>query len=215
MQDQITNRHFLVDTGASYSIIPHCSFLPATGPKLIPCWGDRLEQLRFQVQDFSWKFLLADVAFPIFGVDFLRFHKLLIDPEGHAFLDNTGRRFASQVRPSLLMATVVIRFVQQYVLAWGPHPWPTPPDQSLPEQCPLHPTPPDQPAPDQSVLDQSPLKPTQPDQPASRAQNRQERPTAACLRSLGRWSAHQSSYCWSAMTLSHIVTHGPLITSKL
>jgi hypothetical protein len=34
MQDQITNRRFLVDTGASYGIIPHHSSLPATGPKL-------------------------------------------------------------------------------------------------------------------------------------------------------------------------------------
>ena len=78
MLDQVSNRCFLVDTGASYSILPHRSSLPASGPKLfgpagqpIPCWGDRLVQLRFQDQDFSWKFLLADVAFPILGVDFL------------------------------------------------------------------------------------------------------------------------------------------------
>jgi hypothetical protein len=75
---------------------------------------------------FFLEISISRCSFPhFFGVDFLRFHKLLIDPEGHALLDNTGRRFASQVRPSLLMATVVIRFVQQYVLAW-----PTPPDQS-------------------------------------------------------------------------------------
>jgi hypothetical protein len=44
MLDQISNRRFLVDTGASYSILPHRSSLPATGPKLfgpagqlIPC----------------------------------------------------------------------------------------------------------------------------------------------------------------------------------
>ncbi len=34
MQDQITNGHFLMDTSASYSIIPHGSSLPAPGPKL-------------------------------------------------------------------------------------------------------------------------------------------------------------------------------------
>jgi hypothetical protein len=44
MQDQIINRRFLVDTGASYRIIPHRFSLPAMGPKLfspagqlIPC----------------------------------------------------------------------------------------------------------------------------------------------------------------------------------
>jgi hypothetical protein len=102
MLDQISNRRFLVYTGASYSILPHRSSLPASGPKLygpagqpIPCWGDRLVTLKYQDQDFSWKFLLVDVAFPILGVDFLRAHKLLIDPEGHALLDSTGRRLAS------------------------------------------------------------------------------------------------------------------------
>jgi hypothetical protein len=121
MQDQITNRRFLVDTSASYSIIPHRSSLPATGPKLfgpagqlIPCWGDRLVQLQFTDQDFSWDFLLAGVAFPILGVDFLRFHKLLIDPEGHALLDSTVRRFAGKARPSPPMATVVVDFAQPY-----------------------------------------------------------------------------------------------------
>jgi hypothetical protein len=69
-----------VDTSASYSIIPHRSSLPAMVLKLfspagqlIPCWGDRLLKLRFQDQDFSRKSLKADVAFPILGVDFLRF----------------------------------------------------------------------------------------------------------------------------------------------
>ncbi len=44
MLDQISNRHFLVDTSASYSILPHRSSLPAMGPtllrqagQLIPC----------------------------------------------------------------------------------------------------------------------------------------------------------------------------------
>jgi hypothetical protein len=52
MQDEISNGHFLLDTGASYSILPHCSSLPAPslklfGPagQLMPCWGDRLMQL--------------------------------------------------------------------------------------------------------------------------------------------------------------------------
>ncbi len=121
MLDQISNRRFLVDTGASYSILPHRSSLPASGPKLygpagqpIPCWGDRLVTLKFQDQDFSWKFLVADVAFPFLGVDFLRARKLLIDPEGHALLDSTGRRLASQLLRSPPTATVVVGFVQPY-----------------------------------------------------------------------------------------------------
>jgi hypothetical protein len=67
-----------------------------------------------RIRIFSWKFLLADVAFPILGVDFFRAHKLLIDPEGHALLDSTGRRFAGQLLRSPPMAAVVIGFVQPY-----------------------------------------------------------------------------------------------------
>jgi hypothetical protein len=77
MQDQITNRCLLVNTGASYSIIPHHSSLPATGPKLfgmagqlIPCWGDRLMKLRFQDQDFSWKIFISRCSFPHLGRGF-------------------------------------------------------------------------------------------------------------------------------------------------
>ena len=64
-------------------------------------------QLRFQDLDFSWKFLLANVAFPILGVDFLRAHKLLIDPVDNALLDSTGRRLAGQLLRSPPTATVV------------------------------------------------------------------------------------------------------------
>ncbi len=146
MLGQTSNRRFLVDTSASYSILPHCSSLPATGPKLIPCWGDLLMQLRFQDQDFSWKFLLADVAFPILGVDFLSAHKLLIDPVGHALLDSTGRRIAGQLRCSLPTAMVVIGFVQPYNPMAQPLPEHPAPEQPAPEQ-----PAPEQPAPDQPL----------------------------------------------------------------
>ena len=71
-------------------------------------------QLRFQDLDFNWKFLLADVAFPILGVDFLRAHKLLIDPVDNALLDSTGRRLAGQLVRSPPTATVVVGFVQPH-----------------------------------------------------------------------------------------------------
>ncbi len=53
-------------------------------------------------------------SFPILGVDFLRAHKLLIDPEGHALLDSTGRRLTGQLLRSPPTATVVIGFVNPY-----------------------------------------------------------------------------------------------------
>ncbi len=52
--DQLTGRRLSVDTGFSFSILPHQSTQPASGPKLegpasaaIPCWGDILVQLKF------------------------------------------------------------------------------------------------------------------------------------------------------------------------
>jgi hypothetical protein len=47
-------------------------------------------------------------------VDFLRAHKLLSDPDGHALLDSTGRQLADQLLRSPPTATVVVGFVQPY-----------------------------------------------------------------------------------------------------
>ncbi len=51
IEDQISGRRFLIDTGASYSIFPHKSSAPPTGPHLkgpsgqhIVCWGEQRRQ---------------------------------------------------------------------------------------------------------------------------------------------------------------------------
>ena len=65
----------LVDTGASYSILPHHSSLPPFGlpltglsVKRIPCWGGW--QIHFLFHGYSFVFLLSDVQFSIIKVDF-------------------------------------------------------------------------------------------------------------------------------------------------
>jgi hypothetical protein len=81
----------------------------------------------------------------------------LFDPEGHALLDSMGRRLASQARPIPLTATVVVGFVQPYEPAPATSPLArtarpviagagSSPPPTLPDQFPLQPTPPDQPA---------------------------------------------------------------------
>ena len=60
------------------------------------------------------------MAFPILGVDFLRAHKLLIDPVDNALLDSTGRRLAGQLLRSPPTATVVVGFVQPHKPAAEP-----------------------------------------------------------------------------------------------
>jgi hypothetical protein len=55
------------------------------------CWGEECRRLRFSGCTFEWPFLHADVFFPIFGVDFLQGHKLLVDVASSTLVDsNTG-----------------------------------------------------------------------------------------------------------------------------
>jgi transposase InsO family protein len=84
--DSNSNKKFLVDSGSSFSIIPHKSELPQSGPKLtaangrrIACWGHRRAAVVLEGVQYSWRFLRAAVKFPILGADFLRHFKLLVD----------------------------------------------------------------------------------------------------------------------------------------
>ena len=68
VMDQLSNKRFLVDTSAAYSILPHQSSGQPTGPHLagpdghpLACWGDKPVQLVLDGCPFQWKFLLAAV----------------------------------------------------------------------------------------------------------------------------------------------------------
>jgi hypothetical protein len=91
--DDNTSKKFLVDTGASYSIIPHGSSAQPSGPALrtannmrMRCWGSRTAEVKIVGASFLWSFLLADVRFPILGIDFLRHHQLVVDVYSDRFL---------------------------------------------------------------------------------------------------------------------------------
>jgi transposase InsO family protein len=77
---------FLVDTGAVYSVLPYTSSQPASGPAIttasgapIPCWGWQQSAVSFGGHVFKWHFLLAAVAFPLLGADFLTHFRLVVD----------------------------------------------------------------------------------------------------------------------------------------
>jgi hypothetical protein len=83
--DECSQRRFLVDTEAAYSIFPFSSSGKQSGPRLmgvdglhIPCWGECRLSLVFHGRRFEWPFLLAKVQLPIIGVDILRHFKLLV-----------------------------------------------------------------------------------------------------------------------------------------
>jgi hypothetical protein len=85
--DGLSGRKFLVDTGSSFSIIPHSSPLPPSGPVLcaadrrsIRGWGFARSQVRLGGRLFTWQFLKAQVKFPIIGIDFLKHFSMMVDP---------------------------------------------------------------------------------------------------------------------------------------
>ena len=89
IKDSISGRRFLCDTGAQKSVIPASSVdaLSSThGPPMVAAngspirtYGTRLVDMCFNGQRFSWEFVLAKVAFPLLGADFLCAHSLLVD----------------------------------------------------------------------------------------------------------------------------------------
>ncbi len=97
-----------MDTGASYSIFPHTSMDPATGPLLkgpggqnIPCWGERQVVVIFSGRQFQWSFLLAQVDFAILGADFLKHFGLVVDLQAGRLLDTvTLQCFLAAVAPA-------------------------------------------------------------------------------------------------------------------
>ena len=88
--DSASGRRFLIDTGASKSIIPPgptekkqprdvgiC--LTAANGAEIATYGTRKMSVRLQEESYTWKFIVADVTTPILGADFLAHHELLVD----------------------------------------------------------------------------------------------------------------------------------------
>jgi hypothetical protein len=97
--NDISKRRFLCGTGASYSVFPFRSTEPPSGHSLtgpdgqrILCWGEKEMTLSFHGVNFTWIFLLAEVQFPILGVDFLRHYRLVVDAAGGQLVDTRSMR---------------------------------------------------------------------------------------------------------------------------
>ncbi len=79
---------YLVDTGATLSIVPCNQNSSPSGPLLkgadgqpIPSWGLIKKTVQIQGKLFTSTFLQAAVACPILGIDFLRKFKVIVSPE--------------------------------------------------------------------------------------------------------------------------------------
>ncbi len=109
LRDNVSGKKFLVDTGAAVSVFPHRSSFPASGPPLVAAdgrpiasWGKCTLQLSFSGHLFAYEFLLASVAVPIIGLDFLRDNVLLVDTAGSRILTSAGGELSACNASSLL-----------------------------------------------------------------------------------------------------------------
>ncbi len=88
LTDELTNDRYLVDTGATLSIVPCSKNTTPSGPLLkgadgqpIPSWGFIQKTVQFQGKVFSASFLQAAVAGPILGIEILRKFKVTVSPD--------------------------------------------------------------------------------------------------------------------------------------
>ncbi len=72
LTDEISGAAYLVDSGPVYSVLPHSSVDPPSGPRIaaaegspIPCWGWADVDITCRGRRFSWRFLKAAVEFPL------------------------------------------------------------------------------------------------------------------------------------------------------
>ena len=93
LKDEISQLSFLVDTGATLSIVPHNSIASPSGPilngangKPIPTWGYISKIVQFQGRSFQHSFLQAAVAGPILGIDFLKKFNVTVAPGSNKIL---------------------------------------------------------------------------------------------------------------------------------
>ena len=96
-----------MDTGASLSLLLHKSNALCSGPPLdsasgspIRLWGFQWHTVKFGPHAFTFNFLLADVARPILGFDFLRAHRLDVSPSAGVL------HFAASAKPGEPPVTV-------------------------------------------------------------------------------------------------------------
>jgi hypothetical protein len=95
--DHIHNVDFLIDTGASISVVPprktdlpnaYASSLRAANGTPITLYGERLLTLTLGLRrEFTFIFYIADVSTPIVGLDFLSHFNLIVNPAKRIIID--------------------------------------------------------------------------------------------------------------------------------
>lgn len=98
IRDRNSGLNFLIDTGASISVLPQSKYdkvadpdavLYAANGSKIETYGEKLLTLNIGLQrTLSWPFVIAKVKYPILGADFLAHFNLSINLHDHSIIDN-------------------------------------------------------------------------------------------------------------------------------
>jgi len=114
LKDDSSHLTYLVDTGASCSVLPHTSNQPPHGLELraadgrcIPTWGYKNHVLNIGQRVFRFRFILAAVEQPILGNDFLACFRLLVDPARRLVLEATTLKPLGQAASSARASTLL------------------------------------------------------------------------------------------------------------
>lgn len=100
VHDGLTGRRYLVDTGSQVSVIPasilirntnqpQTSSLTAANNTRIKTYGTRKLTIQLGRQKYDWRFIIAEVAQPILGADFLREKNIIVDLKKSNLIDGT------------------------------------------------------------------------------------------------------------------------------
>jgi hypothetical protein len=112
----LANKQFLIDTGSSYSLLPYRSKAAPFGPLLkaandqcIRCWGTCTVTVTVGGNKYSWRFIRADVRFPILGVDFLQNFWLVVDVTAEQLIPSSAAvaQHAAGAQPGFTAAAAV------------------------------------------------------------------------------------------------------------
>ena len=117
IQDRASGRSFLIDTGAEVSLIPvspadnraalsstYSAPLVAANGTEIKTYGTRCLPLKFGNKCFQGSFIVVDVNQAIFGADFLRDNRLLVDLGGQRFVHSAT--YATITAPRIMCLPV-------------------------------------------------------------------------------------------------------------
>lgn len=121
VRDKISNKIFLVDSGADVSVLPLISkssdmrptamVLYAANGSPIKVVGEKRIKIDLGLRrSFFWSFVVADVTSPIIGSDFIKHHDLLIDLRRNRLIDNITGIVSQLTTPIACEAAIIKSF---------------------------------------------------------------------------------------------------------